>query len=198
MKYPAKNQSTLAPMVRWLALSLLAAGFFTNAQSTSDSATTDFSSFQVIVERNIFNPDRYPHRPGHTPHPSGAPTFSLAGTMSYRKGMFAFFNGNRSDYQKAVQEGGTIADYTVAKITFDGVQLQLNGKETDMKVGSAIRQEGNGWELTQPGEWTPSSETDTSSENQDTNETPALSLPASGATSDVLKRLMERRQQELK
>ena len=199
MKYTWKNQSSLSPIVRWLVLSLLAAGFFANAQSTNDSSTTDFSSFQLIVQRNIFDPYRYP-RSGRVSRrrDNGAPTFSLAGTMSYRKGMFAFFNGTSSDYQKAVQEGGTIAGYTVAKITFDGVQLQLNGKATDMKVGSAMRQDGGSWELTQPGEWTPSSETDTGTENQSTNETPALTLPTSGASSDVIKRLMERRQQELK
>jgi hypothetical protein len=199
MKYPVKNQNSLAPMVQWLVLFILTAGFFANAQSTNDSSTTDFSSFQPIVDRNIFNPNRYP-RSGRVSRrrDNGAPTFSLAGTMSYRKGMFAFFSGTSSDYQKALQEGGTIAGYTVAKITFDGVQLQLNGKVTDMKVGSAMRQEGGSWELTQPGEWTPSSGTDTSSENQNTNETPPVSLPASGAMSDVLKRLMERRQQELK
>jgi hypothetical protein len=129
---------------------------------------------------------------------NGAPTFSLAGTMSYRKGMFAFFNGNSSDYQKAVREGGTIAGYTVVKINFDGVQLQSAGKPIDMKVGTAMRQEGGNWELTGQDEWTPSSDTDASSENQDTNEVPAVSLPSSGAESDVLKRLMERRQQQLK
>jgi hypothetical protein len=199
MKYPVKNHHSLASMVRWLVLFILTAGFFANAQSTNDSSTTDFSSFQPIVDRNIFNPNRYP-RSGRVSRrrDNGAPTFSLAGTMSYRKGMFAFFSGTSSDYQKALQEGGTIAGYTVAKITFDGVQLQLNGKATDMKVGSAMRQEGGSWELTQPGEWTPSSGTDTSSENQNTNVTPPVSLPASGAMSDVLKRLMERRQQELK
>jgi hypothetical protein len=199
MKYPWKNPSSLSPIARWLVLSLLAAGFFANAQSTNDSSTTDFSSFQLIVQRNIFDPDRYP-RSGRVSRrrDNGAPTFSLAGTMSYRKGMFAFFNGTSSDYQKAVQEGGTIAGYTVAKITFDSVQLQLNGKATDMKVGSAMRQEGGSWELTQPGEWMPSSESDTGTENQSTNETPALTLPTSGASSDVIKRLMERRQQELK
>jgi hypothetical protein len=198
MKYPVKNQSSLSPMVRWLVLFILAAGFFANAQSTNDSSTTDFSSFQVVVDRNIFNPDRFP-RSGRVRHrDNGAPTFSLAGTMSYRKGMFAFFNGTSPDYQKAIQEGGTIAGYTVAKITFDGVLLQLNGIKIDMKVGSAMRQESGSWELTQPGEWTPSSGTDTSSENQNTSETPPLNLPPSGATSDVLKRLMERRQQEIK
>jgi hypothetical protein len=199
MKYQQKNQSSLPQMVRWLALFVLATGCFAGAQSTNDSSTADFSSFQVIVERNIFDPDRYP-RQGRVSRrrDNGVPTFSLAGTMSYRKGMFAFFNGTSSDYQKALQESGTIAGYTVAKITFDSVQLQAVGKQIEMKVGSAMRQEDGSWELAQPGEWTPASEADTSGENQNTNETPALTLPASGAASDVLKRLMERRQQELK
>ena len=199
-KYPAKNRNSLPLMVRWLVLSVLATGFFANAQSTNDSSsTTDFSSFQAIVQRNIFDPNRYP-RQGREPRhrDRGAPTFSLAGTMSYRKGMFAFFSGTSSDYQKAVQVGGTIAGYTVAKIDFDGVQLQLAGKEIDMKVGSAMRQDGGNWELSQPGNWTPDSTTDTDSENQSTNETPAVSLPTEGAASDTLKRLMERRAQTLK
>ena len=198
LKYPAKNRSSLSRIMPWLALSVLAAGIFANAQSTDDSSTTDFSSFQVIVQRNIFDPNRYPQQGRESRRrDKGAPTFSLAGTMSYRKGMFAFFSGSSSDYQKAVQTGGTIAGYTIVKIDFGSVQLQLNDWKTNMMVGSAMRQEGGSWELSQPGDWTPSSETDTSSENQSTNETPAVSLPASGATSDVLKRLMERRQQEL-
>ena len=71
--------------------------------------------------------------------------------MSYRKGMFAFFNGTSEDYQKALQQGGKIAGYTVKKITFDGVQLQSSGKTIEMKVGAAMRQEGDGWELSAAG-----------------------------------------------
>jgi hypothetical protein len=195
--YLHRNQSRLAPMTRWAACLVLAAGFFAHAQSTDDSSATDFSSFQVIVQRNIFDPNRYPRENRQVRHhESGTPTFSLVGTMSYRKGMFAFFNGSSSDYQKAAQVGDTIAGYAVAKIDFDGVQLQLNGKETDMQVGSAMRQEGDGWELSQPGNWSMAG--DTGSVNQDTNAAPALSLPTSGAVSDVLKRLMEQRAQQLK
>ena len=199
MIYLAKKQNFPALAMRWLALSVLAVGLFARAQSTNDSSTTDFSSFQVIVQRNIFDPSRYP-RESREPRrrDKGAPTFSLAGTMSYRKGMFAFFNGNSSDYQKAVREGGTIAGYTVVEITFDGVQLKADGKLIDFKVGSAMRQNGSSWELAGPDEWTPSAEMGASGENQGTNETPAVSLPSSGAGSDVLKRLMERRQQQLK
>ena len=54
--------------------------------------------------------------------------------MSYRKGMFAFFNGTSDDYRKALQQGGTIAGYTVAKIDIDGVQLKVSGNTIDTKA----------------------------------------------------------------
>lgn len=177
-------------------LLFLSAGLCANAQPAPDSSTNDFSSFQIIVDRNIFNPDRYPHTGHYHRESQGVPTFSLAGTMSYRKGMFAFFSGTSDDYQKVLQPGGVIAGYTVAKITFDGVQLQAAGKTTDLKVGAAMRQEGGGWELSAPGEWSESSAT-TESDNQNTGETSAPS-PSSAPPNDILKRLMEQREQELK
>lgn len=197
IKSPTRNRSGLA--ARGLVLIISAAALFANAQSTndSDSTATDYSTFQVIVQRNIFNPDRYPqynYSPGKSRR---TPTFSLAGTMSYRKGMFAFFDGTSDEYRKALQVGGTIAgSYTVTKIDFDGVELQGAGKKIEMKVGAAMRQEGDGWELSAPGQWEESSSSET--EIQDTNAPAATSPLPGGAGSDVLKRLMERRAQELK
>ena len=186
--------------VPWMVSLVLAAGLFARAQSTNDSSTTDYSDFQVIVQRNIFDPSRFPRGSSyHPPRERGAPTFSLSGTMSYRRGMYAFFSGTSEEYQKALQQGGTIAGYTVTRIDFDGVQLQNAGKQVHMTVGSAMRQEGDGWTLSLPGQWneTPVADTTSSSTGTDTNtgETPTVSLPSSGPTSDVLKRLMQQRQQ---
>ena len=187
------------------ALSLaLGIGLLANAQSTDDSNTTDYDSFQIIVQKNIFDPDRHPHWPNPFPRERGVPTFSLAGTMSYRKGMFAFFSGTSDDYQKVLQQGGTIAGYTVTNITFDGAQLLSSGKTVDMKVGAAMRLEGSDWELSAPGEWgeisssseTPSSAQPAGSQNTDSPSAPEPS--SGGAPSDILKRLMEQRQQESK
>jgi len=167
------------------------------AQSTNDSSTSDFSSFQVIVDRNIFNPDRYGRQPRIRHESYGVPTFSLAGTMSYRKGMFAFFDGTSGEYRKALQQGGKIAGYTVEKISFDGVQLQSSGITIGMKVGSAMRLEGGAWQLSAPGDWGEMGTTDSTTGNgavQETSET-STNLPSSGEESDALKRLMERRKQ---
>jgi len=115
--------------------------------------------------------------------------------------MYAFFSGTSPEYQKAVQQGGTIAGYTVTNIDFNGVHLQNAGKEVHMTVGSAMRQEGGGWVLSMPGQWTESSVTDTGSQNSAaasaaTGATSTDSLPSGGAASDVLKRLMELRKQQ--
>jgi hypothetical protein len=183
----------------FLFLLVLSTGLLANAQSTNDAPTTDFSSFQIVVDRNIFNPNRYPHGPGfHISHYE-VPAFSLAGTMSYRKGMFAFFSGTSDDYQKVLQQGGSIAGYKVGKITFDGVQLQTATTNIDMKVGAAMRQEGGGWELNEPGQWGESpvtpAESGNSQNTQTTGETSAPA-PSSAAPNDILKRMMEQRAQQ--
>ena len=189
----------------WIGLFLFPFSFFllaasaqsTNDSTTNDSPATDYSSFQIITDRNIFNPNRYA-RSGHSHYESHeVPTFSLAGTMSYRKGMFAFFNGTSEDYRKALQQGGTIAGYTIAKISFDGVQLQSSGKTNYMKVGAAMRREGAAWELADPGEWGETVAADSASGNQSSDQT-STNLPSSGEQNNVLKRLMEKREQELK
>lgn len=179
-------------------LLVLSVGFLANAQSTNDSSSTDFSTFQLIVERNIFNPDRYPHTTHYHHESHEVPTFSLAGTMSYRKGMFAFFSGTSGEYQKVLQQGGSIAGYTVAKITFDGVQLQSGGTNVDFKVGSAMRQEGGSWELSAPGEWSGASSTVSVSSSQNNTQTTTTPPPSASAPNDILKRLMQQREQELK
>ncbi len=197
MKHP--KEKPMAAM-RWIVLFILAASFFANAQTTNDSSTsTDFSSFQVIADRNIFNPDRYGRTATYHHDYQGVPTFSLAGTMSYRKGMFAFFNGTGDEYRKALQQGGTIAGYNVANITFDGVQLQGAGRTIDMKVGAAMRKEGSSWELSAPGEWSESPSTESDTGDSNAVESSTATLPSGGGqVSDVLQRLMQQRQQQEK
>ena len=179
---------------------LLANGRPAAAQTTNAPAATNYSSFQIIVERNIFDPNRY----AHTSHSRGrtisrsAPSFSLVGTLSSRNGMLAFFDGNDSDYRKVLSPDGVIAGYKVVKITLRGAKLEAAGKPVEMKVGAQMRQEGKGeWQLAEPGEL-PASTTGT--ETPATDETPAASAAAGSASepNDVLKKLMQQREQELK
>ncbi|MGH7977062.1 MAG: hypothetical protein ACREDS_00300 [Limisphaerales bacterium] len=182
-----------------LAAAFALAGFFSGAEQADHSATTDFSSFQIIAQRNIFDPDRYPQmKASHRSTHAAVPAFSLVGTMDYRKGMFAFFDGTSSDYTKALQRSGTIAGYTVAKITLGGVELQSAGKKIEMKVGQQMRQESEGvWQL---GAQSELSATEVESENSTSasDETSAPGSASSSEPNDVLKKLMQQREQELK
>ena len=135
---------------------------------------------------------------GHAISPS-APYFSLVGTMNYRKGMIAFFDGNDSDYRKVLSPDGVIAGYKVVEITQRGVKLVAAGKPVEMKVGAQMRQENKGeWQLAGSGEL-PAAAT-AANEAPAADETPAASAAPSSASepNDVLKKLMQQREQELK
>ena len=179
---------------------LLANGRPAAAQTTNAPAATNYSSFQIIVERNIFDPNRY----AHTSHSRGrtisrsAPSFSLVGTLSSRNGMLAFFDGNDSDYRKVLSPDGVIAGYKVVAITLRGVKLEAAGKPVEMKVGAQMRQAGKGeWQLAESDELPAAT---AGNETPATDETPAAGA-ATGSGSepnDVLKKLMQQREQELK
>jgi hypothetical protein len=176
-------------LITVLALSTVAAAQETNRNS--------FASFQVISQRNIFDPNREPRRPGRTRssgpgHTRSVDAFSLVGIMSYGKGDFAFFDGTNSEYRKIVEASGAIAGYKVAEITPGGVKLE-NGKQTvEMKVGAQMQRDDERWQLV--------------ARNELPAAAPTTSEPASAPVADssaaepneILQRLMQQREQESK
>ena len=165
-----RTMAALAIFGALLAIGRPAAAQTTNAPAATNA--TDYSAFQVIVERNIFDPNRYAHTPRsrrHSISPS-APWFSLVGTLSSRNGMLAFFDGNDSDYRKVLSPDGVIAGYKVVEITLRGAKLEAAGKPVVMKVGAQMRQQGKGeWQLAESGELPAAT---TGNETPATDETP--------------------------
>ena len=189
---------------RWLVRSMLgvfAAGMAL-AASTGAEPTNSFppqNSFNIIRENNIFNPNRKPgfvYDPHKTTVQPRTPAFALVGTQIYSKGKFAFFNGSDSQYQKVLEPGGIIAGYTIKDVTLTNVMLTASGKDLLMPVGTQMRNQGsNKWELSgQIMEEPAAGDT-----NGETATAAATTAPtgASPAANDVLKQMMERRQQEL-
>jgi hypothetical protein len=188
----------------------LANGFFAAAQSNGVPGDTDYARFsQFITDRNIFDPNRYPRsQRGRTTYTrtrtrtrtAGAPEFSLVGTMSYSKGMFVFFDGNSSDLKKILAGGGSIADYTVQDVTSTSVKLVgADKKEIVMQLGDQMQQEGGSWQLVHPAELSSGPAAATDNENPATTTEPDAVAPSpSLQANDVLKRLMQLREQELK
>jgi hypothetical protein len=200
------------PLCFGVLLALLAGGTMASAQSNDAPGPAAYPAFSgFIATRNIFDPNRYPRgsRPARTYRTQrtqrSAPAFMLVGTMSYEKGMFAFFDGNQPDLRKALYQSNSnsIAGFTVAEITLAGVKLQTADKKQTvrMKIGEVMRQEGGGWQLAGQGELfagtsvgpvaTPSAAADSSPE---TSAAPSPALEGN----DILKKLMQQREQELK
>jgi hypothetical protein len=154
-----------------------------------ERARPDYAAFRVITERNIFNAGRSgrvsaPSRENR--RPSRVDTVSLVGVMTYEKGPFAFFDGSSSEYRKALQPGGAVADLKLLEVRPNSVQLAAGTNLVELRVGAQLRREELGaWQLAEragplagPG----SSTGDSSG--------------SAGADDEVLKRLLQKREQE--
>jgi len=164
------------------------------AQSTNAVARPDYQSFKIITDRNIFDPNRSSGSPRRTegPRPARVESFALVGTMSYENGTYAFFDGTSSSYRKAIKTGDMIAGYKVTDISPDRVKLETNGQQIELSVGVQMRKQDEGvWQLAGRAESFGTSSPATAA----TEKTESAS---GGEESDVLKKLMQKREQELK
>lgn len=104
----------------------------------------DFASFQIIGQRNIFDPSRVPHRRSTGPATHVVDSFSFVGTMSYAKGNFAFFDGTSPDFRKVLELDGSIADFKVTAINPRSVTLLSGTNETVLPLGTQMYRDENG------------------------------------------------------
>ncbi|HTL17720.1 MAG TPA: hypothetical protein VL793_10815 [Patescibacteria group bacterium] len=156
----------------------------TNASPSS----LDYSAFRLIVDRNIFDPNRAPRSGRPSAQPRTTDSFTLVGTMSYEKGIFAFFDGTSSDYKKAVKPEETIAGYKVTAISADAVKLARGTNVVDLSVGTQMRRRDDGT-------WEKSAKVESYASAASNSTTTTQSAPT-GAESDVLKKMMMRREKE--
>lgn len=135
------------------------AEFNSAAQNSNAPARLSYDSFRSISDRNIFNPNRYARSSGRpTQRSSSQPaarveSFSLVGVMAYEKGVFAFFDGTKSDYKQALQAKGKIGDYDVVRVTPETVTLASGTNTYELRIGMQMRREDEGdWFLSEGGE----------------------------------------------
>jgi hypothetical protein len=154
----------------------------------------DYASFRIVTERNIFNANRSGGtvRPSRDPrNPAKVEAFRLVGIMDYERGLFAFFDGTSPDYRKALQASGEIAGYTLTNVTVDCVTLAAEGKTYELHVGAQVRREDSGdWQVVSSGEMPAATGGGSTSSGDGGGD------DSSGEMSEVLKRLMQQREQE--
>ncbi len=157
------------------------------------SRRADYSAFRAIAERNIFNAARSGGRaaaaPRETRRPAHVNTLAVVGLMSYEKGAYAFFDGSSSEFRKAVPLGGTVGGFKVVDIRPDRVQLEAGTNQFELKVGARLRREEQGpWQVAESTEPLPAASPGPTGS--------AGAAGSNGAEDEVLKRLLQRREQE--
>jgi hypothetical protein len=123
---------------------------------------------------------------------------TLVGTMSYEKGTFAFFDGTSSEYKKALKLTDAIAGYKVANIAPNSVKLASGTNELELRVGAQLRREEDGpWLLaSQSTPYTATPASTSTNAAATTTTTTGSDAATGGAESDIIKKLMEKREKE--
>jgi hypothetical protein len=171
------------------------------AWSTPGSAqvaesASGFEAFRLVQTRNLFDPDRRAPRPQgavrETQAPARVESMSLTGTLVQPDQARAFFGGSRPEHRQVLPLHAEIAGYTLVAISTTHVELERDGERFRLPVGQGLRREGEAaWEIT--------------AEVPRPSATPSRTVAdragsergGDGALGDMMKRLMQRRQQEV-
>lgn len=174
----------------------------TNSAATNGPAQTEYAYFQLVNDRNIFNPARVPNRPDRprSSDPKRQPkveSLSLVGTLRYEKGSIAFFDGSSPEFRKPLKPGDSIAGHQIVSVTDSLVRLVAKDQPVDLKVGSQLRREDDGpWTLAAGTGPSSSSSGSSNSNSSSSSDSTSSASSSAGGADDILKRLRERRAQE--
>jgi hypothetical protein len=175
------------------------------ASAQSSGRTQGFATFEQLRTKNIFDPNRRavrPSAPSDAPRPtstrSRASSFTLTGTMVADNQTLAFFSGTRADSGRVLRVGDSVAHFKIAAITGAAVDLEHAGRRTTLPVGRSLEVQGS----TDPGDSEPEPDEPAPADDQTAAANAAASsssapAAAPGGKDEMLRRLMERRQQEL-
>jgi hypothetical protein len=157
-----------------------------------------FENFKLILDRNIFDPERRAPRERdreRRPEPPREESFTLLGTMSYADKQVAFFNGTESGWSGAVKLGESVAKHKVTSVGYEKVLLDYEGETIELMIGKSRSRRGDeNWETNDQVVSTSSLSNSSDGESSGDDGSPDLSELESN---DILKQLMERRKQQM-
>lgn len=189
----------IALLLLGLGAGLGAAAQDTNApaQDSSAGAGLDWSSFQSIAQKNIFDPSRTGReRPGARPRPKITHRFTFNGTIDDEIALFSGDGAGDGD----LKCGQTINGFKVLKIPVRYTEppaVLLAGTNGDIFV----LQQDEGMQQEEDGPWVktdqPAPITTTSTPSADsTTASSSGHAPVSGSMNDILEQLRKRKQEE--
>lgn len=155
-----------------------------------------FETYRLIGDRNIFNPNRVGRiSRSAEERPLRTDIISFVGTMQYEKGLFAFFDSPDSSYRKTLKEGGVVGKFKVKAIAADSVELERDAKSLTLKMGQQLRRpEGGEWSVI----GAEIARSEARAAEAAAAPVPMAPPPIPADASEALRRLMEKRQQQLK
>ncbi len=161
------------------------------AASAEKTSGSDFEAFRMITDRNIFNPNRVSRaRAAPEEEPVRIDNVSLVGTLLSDAGKLAFFDSPDRGYRKTLREGETLGGLTVKEVTPSGVQLVQQDQVLSLRVNEQLRRTpGSNWRVIQRERLRADV-----AQAADGSGMPVIPADAS----EVLRRLMEQRQKQLK
>lgn len=186
-------------------------GFEADAQRTSNASGSSKTSalpassskpFEILNQRNIFDPTRKPFvdQPARTPEPPRkADNISLVGVFIGNDKELAIFESSVRGASGTYSEGDAIGGLKILSVGTEHVLLQDGQRTLDLPVGLALsRRENEAWRLLGGGgSVTVASENETPGASADaTSGTAVTPPPAPAGMSDIVKKMMERRQKE--
>ena len=188
------------------------AALFAGALLTSaiGAESKGYDAYRLVRTRNIFDPNRRAPRIESAPTrrestPTNRPHYlKLTGTMVTETKTLAFFSGSKSEYSRVLSLGDSIADGKVTAITAQQVELQREGKPVILVVGGApLSLDGtpidpSALEAEQHPPDTSRTSATPPSPSPDGAAPAAPTAPAASTDkNEVLRRMLERRQQEM-
>jgi hypothetical protein len=155
-----------------------------------------FDRYRILVLRNVFDPDRQPIAMGVTapprvveqPPPKATDFVMLTGVMVNDGKALAFFSGSRPDYDKVIDVNGDIAGAKITRIAPSGIEVDRAGRKIVVAVGQTVP-----FDNSAPGAPPADAAAPATTGTEALPATPALP----GNLSEVMRRMMERRQKEL-
>jgi hypothetical protein len=184
--------------------------FAAPAATPAPAALKGFAAYHILQTRNIFDPLRNPFAPAPAPRRQytaqpprkSVDLVTLTGIMVNEGKPLAFFSGSRTEDDEVIAVNGDIAGATLTKITPVSVDVNRDGKTLTVQVGQAMAFDPTSGDVTLAAAPPPDIETAAPSAAL-TAPPPAGNLsestptPLPGNLSDVMRRMMERRQQQL-
>ena len=175
---------------------LLAPPYSATAQKPAPAKKQTYESFAMVRTRNIFDPDRQGNAPITNAQPVvAAPTAadyaSLTGTLVTADKLLAFFSGSRSEFNKVLPVGSTIAGATITKISPNEIVINRDEKPITIAVGQTVPLDASSVPTAAP--ITAANPTPASADQPNTSNT-----AASSSKEAIMRRMMEKRQKELK